>query len=175
MKIHSRSFAALFAAAALALASPLAMAQGTGQAGNPQMEMQQLQQTLAETQQRAIENNPGLEEQGEALEALVLEKMESAGYQPRRDLETLQAAEERLRDPNLSSEEQQQIFQSEEVQRAQVNLQEAQQAVAQDDEILEAQAALRDDLISAMRQENANIDEVLQRMQALQQQQQMQQ
>ncbi|WP_018873546.1 hypothetical protein [Thioalkalivibrio sp. ALJ16] len=178
MKIHSRSLAALVAAAALALASPLAMAQGMGQGqgqgGGPQMEMQQLQQTLAETQQRAIENNPDLEQKGEALENLVLDKMESAGYQPRRDLETLESAEEQLRDPDLSTEQQQEIFQSESVQQAQMNLQEAQQAVSQDEEILEAQAALREDLMSAMREENPDIDDVLQRMQAIQQQMQQQ-
>ena len=187
MKIRSQSLAGLIAAAALALASPLAMAQGMGQqgqggmgmqggqGGNPQMEMQQLQQTLAETQQQAIQNNPQLEQKGEELENLVLDKMESAGYQPRRDLETLESAEERLRDPDLSSEERQQVIQSEDVQQAQMNLQEAQQAVAQDQEIREAQESLRDDLMAAMRQENADIDNVIERMQSLQQQMQQQQ
>ncbi|WP_018867082.1 MULTISPECIES: hypothetical protein [unclassified Thioalkalivibrio] len=187
MKIRSRSVAGLIAAAALALASPLAMAQGMGQqgqggmgmqggqGGNPQMEMQQLQQTLAETQQQAIQNNPQLEQKGEELENLVLDKMESAGYQPRRDLETLESAEERLRDPDLSAEQRQEVIQSEDVQQAQMNLQEAQQAVAQDEEILEAQEALREDLMAAMRQENADIDDVIQRMQSLQQQMQQQQ
>lgn len=181
MKIRYPSLAGLIAAAALALASPLAMAQGMGQqgqggqGGDPQMEMQQLQQTLAETQQQAIENNPDLEQKGEALENLVLDKMEAAGYQPRRDLETLESAEEQLRDPDLSAEERQQVIQTEEVQQAQMNLQEAQQAVAQDEEILEAQEALREDLMVAMRQENADIDDVIERMQSLQQQMQQQQ
>lgn len=184
MKICSQSLAGLIAAAALALASPLAMAQGMGQqgqggmgmqGGNPQMEMQQLQQTLAETQQQAIQNNPQLEQKGEELESLVLDKMESAGYQPRRDLQTLESAEERLRDPDLSTEERQQVIQSEDVQQAQMNLQEAQQAVAQDQEIRAAQESLRDDLMAAMRQENADIDNVIERMQTLQQQMQQQQ
>ncbi|WP_024328028.1 hypothetical protein [Thioalkalivibrio sp. AKL19] len=187
MKIRSQSLAGLIAAAALALASPLAMAQGMGQqgqggmgmqggqGGNPQMEMQQLQQTLAETQQQAIENNPQLEQKGEELENLVLDKMESAGYQPRRDLETLESAEEQLRDPDLSAEQRQEVIQSEDVQQAQMNLQEAQQAVAQDEEVLEAQESLREDLMAAMRQQNADIDDVIERMQSLQQQMQQQQ
>ncbi|WP_019583854.1 hypothetical protein [Thioalkalivibrio sp. ALE16] len=187
MKIRSRSVAGLIAAAALALASPLAMAQGMGQqgqggmgmqggqSGNLQMEMQQLQQTLAETQQQAVENNPQLEQKLEDIENLILDKMESAGYQPRRDLETLESAEERMQDPDLSAEQRQEVIQSEDVQQAQMNLQEAQQAVAQDQEIREAQQSLRDDLMAAMRQENADIDDVIQRMQSLQQQMQQQQ
>ncbi|AKJ94831.1 MULTISPECIES: hypothetical protein [Thioalkalivibrio] len=188
MKIRSQSLAGLIAAAALALASPLAIAQGMGQGqgqggmgmqggqgGNPQMEMQQLQQTLAETQQQAIENNPQLEQKGEELENLVLDKMEAAGYQPRRDLETLESAEEQLRDPDLSAEQRQEVIQSEDVQQAQMNLQEAQQAVAEDQEIRQAQESLREDLMAAMRQENADIDDVIERMQQMQQQMQQQQ
>lgn len=188
MKIRSQSLAGLIAAAALALASPLAIAQGMGQGqgqggmgmqggqgGNPQMEMQQLQQTLAETQQQAIENNPQLEQKGEELENLVLDKMEAAGYQPRRDLETLESAEDQLRDPDLSAEQRQEVIQSEDVQQAQMNLQEAQQAVAEDQEIRQAQESLREDLMAAMRQENADIDDVIERMQQMQQQMQQQQ
>ncbi|WP_018139180.1 MULTISPECIES: hypothetical protein [unclassified Thioalkalivibrio] len=183
MTNRSRPLAGLIAAAALALASPLVMAQGMGQEGmgqqgqqeggaNPQMEMQQLQQTLAETQQQAIENNPDLERKGEELENLVLDKMEEAGYQPRQDLETLEGAEERLRDPDLSAEERQQVIQSEEVQQAQMNLQEAQQAVAQDEEVISAQESLREDLMAAMREENPDIDDIIARLETLQQEMQ---
>lgn len=177
MKTNSRWIAGLIAAASLALASSAAMAQGMGGGmmgeqggGNPQMEMQQLQQRLAETQQQAIENNPRLQEQGDALENLVLDKMEDAGYQPRQDLETLEAAEEQLRDPDLSAEERQELIQSEDVQRAQMNLQEAQQSVAGDPEVQEAQEALRDDLMAAMREENPEVESMIERMQTLQQQ-----
>lgn len=178
MTNRSRPLAGWIAAAALALTSPLVMAQGMGQQGQqqggaePQMEMQQLQQTLAETQQQAIENNPELERKGEELEDLVLTKMEEAGYQPRQDLETLEGAEERLRDPDLSAEERQQVIQSEDVQQAQMNLQEAQQAVAQDEEIISAQEALREDLMAAMREENPEIDDIIARLESLQQEMQ---
>lgn len=176
MQKHSRSIIGLAAAAALALASGMAHAQGMGQdmggqqqQGGPQMEMQELQQTLAQTQQQAIENNPELERKGEELEELVLDKMEAAGFEPRSDLDTLESAEEGLRDPDLSAEERQQLIQSEDVQQAQQNLQQAQQAVAEDQEIIDAQEALREDLMSAMRAENADIDDVIERMETLQQ------
>ncbi len=186
MQKHSRSIIGLAAAAALAMASGLAHAQmGEGQGmggqqqqqqqGGPQMEMQELQQTLIQTQEQAIENNPELEQKGEELEELVISKMEEAGFQPRSDLETLESAEEGLQDPDLSAEERQQLIQSEDVQQAQQNLQEAQQAVAEDSEILEAQDALQDDLMEAMRAENADIDDVIERMEALQQEMMQQQ
>ncbi|WP_018870545.1 hypothetical protein [Thioalkalivibrio sp. ALgr3] len=184
MQKHSRSIIGLTAAAVLALASGMAHAQGMGQGmggqqqpqqGGPQMEMQELQQTLAQTQQQAIENNPELERKGEELEELVLDKMEAAGFEPRSDLDTLESAEEGLRDPDLSAEERQQLIQSEDVQQAQRNLQEAQQAVAEDPEILDAQESLREDLMSAMRAENADIDDVIERMEALQQEMMQQQ
>jgi hypothetical protein len=149
------------------------MGEGMSQ-GGPQSEMQQLRETLAETQQKALENHPELEEKGADLETLVLDKMEAAGYQPRRDLETLESAEEDLRDPDMSAEERQEVVRSEEVRQAQTNLQEAQQAVAGDQEIQQAQQALREDLMSAMREVNPDIDNVIERMQSLQQQMQQQ-
>ncbi|MGM0553675.1 MAG: hypothetical protein ACQETK_07750 [Pseudomonadota bacterium] len=185
MTLRSRPLAGIIAAAALVFASPMLMAQGMGEPGmqqqqqgqgqgqaNPQMEMQQLQQELATIQQQAIENNPELEEKGDSLEVLVMDKMEAAGYEPRRDLETLEGAQEQLQDSELSAEERQSVIESEDVQQAQTNLQEAQQAVADDEEIQDAQTELREELMDAMRTENPDVDELLSRLQSLQQQMQ---
>ncbi len=179
MTLRSRPLAGMIAAAALVFASPMLMAQGMGQPGmqqqgqaNPQMEMQQLQQELAAIQQQAIQNNPELEQKGDALEGLVMDKMEAAGYAPRRDLETLEDAQEQLQDPELSADERQAVIQSEDVQQAQMNLQEAQQAVAGDEEIQDAQVELREDLMEAMRAANPDVDDLLARLQSLQQQMQ---
>lgn len=141
-----------------------------GQEGGPQMELQQIQQRLAEVQEAALENNPGLQQQREELEDLVIRKMEEAGYDPDASMETLEAVQADMQDESLSDEERQQMLQ--EAQEAQQDLQEAQQVAMQDDEVVEAQQAFQDDLMEAMREEDPETDELIEEFQEIQQEMQ---
>lgn len=141
-----------------------------GQQGGPQMELQQIQQRLAEVQQEALEENAGLQAQREELEELVISKMEEAGYDPDASMETLENVQGQIQDESLSDEERQQMLQD--AQQAQQDLQEAQQAAMQDDEVIEAQQAFQDDLMEAMREIEPDTDEMIEDFQRLQQEMQ---
>ncbi|SEO43376.1 hypothetical protein [Aquisalimonas asiatica] len=141
--------------------------QPQGQEGGPQMELQQIQQRLAEVQEAALENNPGLEQQRDELEELVIRKMEEAGYDPDASMQTLESVQADMQDESLSDEERQQMLQ--EAQEAQQDLQEAQQVAMQDDEVVEAQQAFQDDLMEAMREEDPETDELIEEFQQIQQ------
>ncbi|QIT57176.1 hypothetical protein HC341_07840 [Aquisalimonas sp. 2447] len=171
--IGTGALRALVAVAALAFTgSAVAQLEGGqgGQEGGPQMELQQIQQRLAEVQQQALEDNPGLEAQRDELEDLVVRKMEEAGYDPDSSMETLENVQGQIQDESLSDEERQQMLQ--EAQQAQQDLQEAQQVAMQDDEVVEAQQAFQDDLMDAMRDIEPDTDEMIEDFQRIQEEMQ---
>lgn len=169
--IGTGALRALVVAAALLFAgSAVAQMEQQGQEGGPQMELQQIQQRLAEVQQAALENNPGLQQQREELEDLVIRKMEEAGYDPDSSMETLESVQAGMQDESLSDQERQQMLQ--EAQQAQQDLQEAQQVAMQDDEVVEAQQAFQNDLMEAMRAEDPETDELIEEFQQIQQEMQ---
>jgi hypothetical protein len=157
---------------ALALAG-VALAQMGQQRGEPQpgaleQEFLQLQERLQRAQQRAMENNPALQEQADGMEDLVTEKMREAGYDPGGIMETLLAAQGQLQDERLSDAQRREILESREVREAQQQLQEAQQAVMQDPEVVEAQRSFEEDMMDAMRREEPETDRMIERLQEIQ-------
>ncbi|WP_290651549.1 hypothetical protein [Aquisalimonas sp.] len=156
--------------AAIALVFAGGAAAQLEQEGGPQMELQQIQQRLAEAQEQALEANPGLQAQREELEELVIRKMEEAGYDPDASMDTLESVQGRMQDESLSDEERQQMLQD--AQEAQQDLQEAQQVAMQDEEVRQAQQAFQDDLMDAMREEEPETDELIEDFQRIQQEMQ---
>ncbi|TVP81746.1 hypothetical protein, partial [Thioalkalivibrio sp.] len=157
---------------ALALSSA-ALAQmgqqrGAQQPGALEQEFLQLQERLQQAQQRAMENNPALQEQADAMEDLVTDKMREAGYDPGAIMETLLAAQGQVQDESLSDAQRREILESQEVREAQQQLQEAQQAVMQDPEVVEAQRSFEEDMMEAMRSEEPETDRIIERLQEIQ-------
>ncbi|AGA33181.1 hypothetical protein TVNIR_1514 [Thioalkalivibrio nitratireducens DSM 14787] len=142
---------------------------GQQQPGPLEREYMELQQRLAQAQHAAMENNPALQEQAEAMEEMVTQKMREAGYDPGGIMETLLAAQGRLQDEQLTDAQRREIVQSPEVMEAQRELREAQEAVAQDPEVLAAQQAYEEDLLAAMRSEDPEVDRIIERLQQIQQ------
>lgn len=166
----------LVAAVALAFAGSVAaqssqgQGEGQGQGGGPQMRLQEIQQRLAEAQQKALDENPGLQSQREELEELVIQKMEDEGYDPDANMETLENAQSEIQNEDLSDEERQQMLQD--AQQAQQQLQEAQQAAMQDEEVVEAQEAFQNDLMEAMREQDPETDDLIEEFRSIQQEMQ---
>ncbi|AHF00090.1 hypothetical protein [Thioalkalivibrio paradoxus] len=152
-------FALVFSGAAL----------GQQQPGPLEREYVELQQRLAQAQHAAMENNPELLDQAEAMEELVTQKMRDAGYDPGGIMETLLAAQGRLQDEHLTDAQRREIVESPEVMEAQRELRAAQEAVAQDPEVVAAQQAYEDDLLEAMRREEPEVDRIIERLQQIQQ------
>lgn len=157
-------------AAALALAfSSAAVAQMGQQPDAMEREFMEIQQQLAEIQQQAVENNPELRDQADALEDMVTDKMREASFDPGAIMEDLLAAQARMEEARTDAERQE-ILQSPEVVEAQRKLQEAQQAAMDDPEVQAAQQALEEDMMEAMRREDPQTDRLLERMQEIQEQ-----
>lgn len=138
------------------------------QIGALQMEYLELQERVLQVQNEAFEEEPALQEEAEALEEMIVGKMEEAGFDPQDIMETLLAAQAMLQDPATTDAERMAIMQSVEVQEAQQQLQQAQQVVAQDQEVAEAQETFEDNVMTAMREVDPEIDDVLERLEALQ-------
>ena len=162
----------------LGVLSMLLVAQSGAQMGQPQQapgqpsalegEYLNLQQRLVQAQQKAVESNPALQDQMDAIEDLVTEKMRAAGYDTGSLMETLLAAQAMMQEPGISDAQRREILLSQEVQEAQGTLQEAQQTVAQDPEVQAARKALEDDLIAAMRKVEPQADQMIERLQQIQ-------
>ncbi|MDN3517919.1 hypothetical protein QWY84_09875 [Aquisalimonas lutea] len=168
LRVLVAAFALAFAGSVAAQSSQgQGQGQGQGQDSNPQMRLQQIQQRLAEAQQKALDENPGLQSQREELEELVIQKMEEEGYDPNANMETLENAQSQIQNEDLSNEERQQMLQD--ARQAQQQLQEAQQAAMQDEEVVEAQEAFQNDLMEAMREQDPETDQLIEEFRSIQQ------
>jgi hypothetical protein len=147
------------------------MGQGQQAPGQPsalEREYVNLQQRLAQAQAKAVESNPALQDQMDAIEDLVTEKMRAAGYDTGSLMETLLAAQGMMQEPGISDAQRREILQSRELQEAQKTLDEAQQKVAQDPEVQAARNALEDDMMAAMRKVEPQADQMIERLQQIQ-------
>ena len=151
-----------------AVLAQMGQQRGAQQPGALEQEFLQLQERLQRAQQRAMENNPALQEQADAMEDLVTDKMREAGYDPGAIMETLLAAQGQVQDERLSDAQRREILESREVREAQQQLQEAQQAVLQDPEVVEAQRSFEEDMMDAVRSEEPETDRIIERLQEIQ-------
>lgn len=153
----------VFALAFLGAAS----AQMGQQSGALEREFMEIQQRLAVAQQKAIENNPQLQEMSDAVEALVTEKMTAAGYDLGGIMETMQAAQARMERATTDAQRRE-IMESREVREAQQEVQEAQNAAMADPDVQSALQELEESMLSAMRQEEPELDRMIERLQQIQ-------
>lgn len=167
------AFALSFAGGAVAQQMP--QQQMPQQADETQMEFQQLQQRLAQIQEDAMDNNPDLQKQRDELLDLVMEKMEAEGYDPDAKIGTLENFQERMQEEDLSEDQRQELIA--EAQSAQQRLQQAEQTAMQDEEVVAAYQDFQEAMITAMRNEDEEVEAISQRLQQIQMemQQQMQQ
>jgi len=143
------------------------------QQNNPQMRLMEIQQRLMAAQEQAFEANPQLQEQQEALEDLMIEKMQAQGFDPEARMATLDSLREQSQTPDLSEDQRQQMMVR--AREAQQALQEGQAAVMQDSTVVAAQQALQQDVMTAMREQEPELDSLLDEFQALRMQMQMRQ
>jgi hypothetical protein len=168
-----RAFMVLTVAVLTVALSGTALAQmgqprGAQQPGALEQEFMQLQQRLARAQQKAIENNPALQDKADEMEDLVTGKMRAAGYDPGGIMETLLAAQGKLQDERLTDAERRAVLESSEVREAQQQLQQAQEVVMKDPEVIQAQKALEEDMMAAIRREEPETDRIIERLEEIQ-------
>lgn len=133
------------------------------------------QKKLVAIQQETLEQNKSLQKKQAVLEELALKKinaeLEGTTFEEERD--ALAALGEKIRAAGENGTNTSAMIGKYQA-RAQ-SLRAAQQSISRDEEVLSAEAEFRDDLLTAMKQENPKTEELLSRMQNLQRQLQMQQ
>lgn len=163
---------------ALALTAGTAVAQQAAPGAQPggdlmqqvqqkQAEMQQINQQLAQIQEATLEANPELADQRDALIASVDEKMEATGHDPEASREKMEELQAQLQSGELSDEENQSVAQ--EMRREQSAMQQAQNQVLQDEDIQAGVQNLNEALVEAMREQNSGTDQLIARLQSVQQ------
>lgn len=157
-------FALAFTGAAIA---QMGQQRGQQQPSALEKEYMEIQQRLAQAQQKAVENTPELQDKADALEELVTDKMRAAGHDPGDIMETMLAAQAKMEEARTDAQRRE-IMESREVREAQRKLQEAQRAAMEDGEVQAAQQALEDDILSAMRRVEPETDRLIERLQEIQ-------
>lgn len=140
---------------------------GPDQQQAPQSELQQIQQELLTIQQRTLDANPQLQKQRKDLESMATKAMEDEGYDPDALVQTLDSSQETLQDESASDDKRMQAL--EEAQQAQQELQQAQQAALQNEKVAQAHRDFQSDLMTAMREEDPKVDDLIKRFEQIQQ------
>ena len=138
-----------------------------------QRQARALQQKIGAIQQSALTENPELEEQRAALEKRVLGAMKVLGATPEKDTQRLQTLQEQAGKPGVSQQQRMEIIQ--EARGIQQGLRQVQQQVMQNEDIQRARQAFSEDLLQAMKDENADTEKLVQSLQQTVQQLRMQQ
>lgn len=136
-------------------------------AGQPEVQqLEEIQRQLIEVQERTLDTNPELVKQIEELESMTTEAMKEAGYNPGKNIKTLESAEIALQNEQLSEEERRQVL--EEALQAQQELHQAERAALEDEKVAQAHNKLQEDMMAAMRREEPDVDRLIERFQQLQ-------
>jgi len=157
-------FALAFTSTAIA---QMGQQRGQQQPSALEREYMEVQQRLAQAQQKAVENTPELQDKADALEELVTDKMRAAGYDLGGIMETMLAAQAKMEEARTDAQRRE-VMESREVREAQQKLQEAQRAAMEDAEVQAAQQSFEDDMLSAMRRVEPETDRLIERLQEIQ-------
>ncbi len=187
----SRRLLALAVAAGLAVATPV-QAEDTPQpqaAPQPQAEqpavtpeqskkMQEIQDVHAEymdlqkritqIQQDALKAHPELGKQEQSLRDLILEKMSGNGKNAKQDMDEIIKLEEKLRNGDTPEGERESLMSD--YQKKAVAFRNAQNEAMKNPEVQAAQKKFMDDVMTAMKEKDPQIEQMMQQLQQKQQQ-----
>lgn len=165
----------LMTALALAVASPAKSAkgpvpapaqQGQGSAAGSQQdprallqEMEKIQQDLLQIQEAALETNPELRKQAEALQNTLLEAMRAEGFDPVQSLNRMEKLERELQSGAADAEKRPDLIAQ--LRREQRQLMLAEQAALEREEVRKAREQFMNNLMAAMRKENPRTDDLM--------------
>ncbi|MDZ7781744.1 MAG: hypothetical protein U5K56_01945 [Halioglobus sp.] len=179
-----RGVAAVAVAAAFALIASVSLAQpmlqgqggGAAQGGQAGALMQQLQakskelealnQQLTELRDKAIEANPELAEQRDALQSSLETGMKDAGYDMTEGRARIEELQGQMQSGELSAEEQQEKGQA--LRSEFADMREAQGAAMEDAEFKKRRQALNEDMIAAMKEVDPRAEALIQELQVAQ-------
>jgi len=131
-------------------------------------EYMELQKRVAQVQRDTLQAHPELEKEEQSLRDLVLAKMSSNGKSAKDDMDELMKMEEKLRNAETPASERETLMAD--YQKKAVAFRNAQNEAMKNPEVQAAQKKLMDDVMTAMKEKDPQIDQLMQQLQQKQQQ-----
>jgi hypothetical protein len=131
-------------------------------------EYMDLQKRIAQIQRDAQQAHPELEKQAQSLRDLVLAKMSSDGTNAKEDMDGIIKLEEKLRSSETPEGEREALLSD--YQKKAVAFRNAQSEAMKNPEVQAAQKKLRDDVMTAMKEKDPQIEQLMQQLQQKQEQ-----
>ena len=131
-------------------------------------EYMELQKRMAQLQRETLQSHPELEKQEQSLRDLVLAKMSSNGKNAKDDMDELMKMEEKLRNSETPASERQKLLAD--YQKKAVAFRNAQQEAMKNPEVQAAQKKLMDNVMTAMKEKDPQVEQLMQQLQEKQQQ-----
>ncbi|MEX0451376.1 hypothetical protein V6X62_06075 [Spiribacter sp. 218] len=149
----------------LGLATPVFGQGSDGDLQGKRQELQSLRQSLAAIRQSTMEANPELAERQSQLEDQMMARMRDEGVRPRQDIRRLQDIASELRQEGLEDARRESLMS--EYQSTRQELLAARRAAMDDQRIRDSQLALREEMVAAMTEQDADVPEMIDRFEAL--------
>ena len=131
-------------------------------------EYMELQKRITQIQNDTLQAHPELKKEEEALRTLVLEKMSSSGKSAKDDMDEIIKLEQKLRSGETPEDERETLMS--EYQKKAVTFRNAQNEAMKNPEVQAAQKKFREDVMSAMKEKDPQVEQLMQQLQEKQQQ-----
>jgi chromosome segregation ATPase len=131
-------------------------------------EYMELQKRISQIQRDTLQAHPELEKQEQSLRDLVLSKMSSSGKSAKEDMDEIMKLEEKLRSSDTPASERETLMS--EYQKKAVAFRNAQNEAMKNPEVQAAQKKLMDDVMTAMKEKDPQVEQLMQQLQQKQQQ-----
>ena len=131
-------------------------------------EYMELQKRITQIQNDTLQAHPELKKEEEALRNLVLEKMSSSGKSAKDDMDEIIKLEQKLRSGETPEDERETLMS--EYQKKAVTFRNAQNEAMKNPEVQAAQKKFREDVMSAMKEKDPQVEQLMQQLQEKQQQ-----
>ena len=131
-------------------------------------EYMELQKRITQIQNDTLQAHPELKKEEEALRTLVLEKMSSSGKSAKDDMDEIIKLEQKLRSGETPEEERETLMS--EYQKKAVTFRNAQNEAMKNPEVQAAQKKFMEDVMTAMKEKDPQVEQLMQQLQEKQQQ-----
>lgn len=131
-------------------------------------EYMELQKRISQVQQDTLQAHPELEKEQQSLRDLVLAKMSSNGKNAKEDMDEIIKLEEKLRNSETPASERETLMAD--YQKKAVAFRNAQNEAMKNPEVEAAQKKLMDDVMTAMKEKDPQIEQLMQQLQQKQKQ-----
>jgi len=135
---------------------------------NVHAEYMELQKHITQIQNDTLQAHPELKKEEESLRSLVLEKMNSSGKSAKDDMDEIIKLEQKLRSGETPEDERETLMS--EYQKKAVAFRNAQNEAMKNPEVQAAQKKFMEDVMTAMKEKDPQVEQLMQQLQEKQQQ-----